>query len=566
MIDGDFESARRTADDPQIDGAGLPGVLGTGPGDRDANDRHARRAMTKVDGVVTDGSGEEAHLVPTHVPIKFIRDPRGLLGVVEGLREVGFDFRRFYFLTELGVGAQRGGHAHRRLRQCLISLRGSVDIALEGPGGRFQFRLDTPEKALIIPPGYWRTLDGLAPESLVGVLASDYYDEADYIRDYDVFRSELTQATDNVVPYIDLKRTVDAIGPILSEALSSALASGQYIGGAALEKFEREFAVYCGTSKTVGMANGLQALELALRAKGIGSGDDVLIPANTFVATALAVTNVGANPVLVEVEPDTGLIDASDIERRISPRTRAIIPVDLYGHPVDMDPIEEMARRFGWFVLEDAAQAQGARYKGRPCGSLGDAAAFSFYPTKNLGALGDAGAVTTSDEALAAAVRKFGNYGASERYYHETIGTNSRLDPIQAAVLSAKLPLLEGWNERRRKLADIYLAELTGIRGLELPGLRSWATPVWHVFQVRTPEGQRDRFRKSLADKGVMTNVHYPVPVHLQKCYRDKGWRQGDFPVAESFCARTVSLPLDPFHSLAEIEKVITCVRSFFRG
>jgi dTDP-3-amino-3,4,6-trideoxy-alpha-D-glucose transaminase len=487
-----------------------------------------------------------------------------LLGVVEGLREVGFDFRRFYFLTELAEGAQRGGHAHRRLRQCMISLRGSADVALEGPAGHFRFRLDTPEKALIVPPGYWRTLDGLAPESLVGVLASDYYDEADYIRDYDVFRSQLAGATDSVVPYIDLKRAADAIGPMLSEALSSTLASGQYIGGTILDRFEQEFAQYCQTSRAVGMANGLQALELALRARGVGPGDEVVLPANTFIATALAVTNVGASPVLVDVEPDTGLIDASEIEGRISPRTRAIIPVHLYGHPADMDPILDIGRRFGCFVLEDAAQAHGARYKGRVCGGLGDAAAFSFYPTKNLGALGDAGAVTTSDAGLAATVRKLGNYGASERYHHETVGVNSRLDPIQAAVLSKKLPLLEGWNERRRRLADVYLTELAGIEGLDLPAVRSWAVPVWHVFQVRTPDGQRDRFRKNLGDNGVTTNVHYPVPVHLQKCYQNAGWRPGDFPVAESLCARTVSLPLDPFHRLAEIEKVISCVRHFF--
>ena len=519
-----------------------------------------------MDCIVTGDSWRETRLCPTLVQIKIIRDPRGLLGVVEGLREVGFDFRRFYFLTGLAEGAQRGGHAHKRLRQCVISLRGNADVALEGPGGHFRFRLDTPEKALIIPPGYWRTLDGLGPESLIVVLASDYYDEGDYIRDYDVFRSELARATDDVVPYIDLRRAADAIGPMLSEALSSSLASGQYIGGPILDRFEREFAQYCGTSRAVGMANGLQALELALRASGIGPGDEVLVPANTFVATALAVTNVGAAPVLVDVEPDTGLIDASKIERRISARTRAIVPVHLYGHPADMDPILDIARRFGCFVLEDAAQAHGARYKGRVCGSLGDAAAFSFYPTKNLGALGDAGAVTTSDEVLAAAVRKLGNYGASERYRHDVVGANSRLDSIQAAVLSKKLPLLKGWNERRRRLADVYLTELAGIEGLDLPAVRSWADPVWHVFQIRTPDGQRDRFRKSLADHGVLTNVHYPVPVHLQKCYEHMGWRPGDFPVAESLCARTVSLPLDPFHRLAEIEKVIGCVRSFFRA
>ena len=301
---------------------------------------------------------------------------------------------------------------------------------------------------------------------------------------------------------------------------------------------------------------------LALRAWGVGPGDEVIVPAHTFAASALAVDEVGAEVVLVDVEPDTGLMDMSKLEPLISERTRVIMPVHLYGHPADMDGLIDAIDGRDIRVLEDACQAHGARHRGRRCGGLGDAAAFSFYPTKNLGALGDGGALTTPFPDTADEVRMIANYGSVEKYVHEVMGRNSRLDPVQAAVLAAKLEHLDAWNARRSELAMRYFAGLKDVRGIELPAVRSWAEPVWHVFAVRVP-GQRDELKAFLADQGVGSNIHYPTPVHLQPCYAGR-WRAGQFPVAEALGASLLSLPLDQTHTDREVDFVIDRVRAFF--
>jgi dTDP-3-amino-3,4,6-trideoxy-alpha-D-glucose transaminase len=288
----------------------------------------------------------------------------------------------------------------------------------------------------------------------------------------------------------------------------------------------------------------------------------VIAPAHTFVATALAIEAVGATPVLVDVEPDTGLMDMGAVEAALTERTRAVIPVHLYGHPADMDRLAAVVGGRDIKVLEDAAQAHGARYKGRRCGSLGDAAAFSFYPTKNLGALGDGGALVTSSAETADAARMLGAYGAREKYRHEIAGGNSRLDPLQAVVLGVKLDHLDLWNARRGELALRYFLGLADLRGLELPAVRVWAQPVWHVFPVRAP-GVRDELQAFLAKHGIGTNIHYPTPVHLQPCYAGR-WQAGDFPAAEALAGSLLSLPLDPTHSDREIDYVIARVRDFF--
>ena len=409
-------------------------------------------------------------------------------------------------------------------------------------------------------------MDEFDRQSLVGVLASDDYDADDYIRDYDEFRDWLAgrRAEDAPVPYLDLRRAHGGMRPELNAAIGATIESGQFIGGPLVADFERDFAAYCDTGCAVGVANGLEALLLALLAKGIGPGDEVLIPAHTFVATALAVTHSGATPVPVDVEEDTGNIDPGAIHGALSPRTRAIIPVHLYGHPADMDAIARIAASRGLFVLEDSAQAHGALYRNRRCGSLGDAAAFSFYPTKNLGAMGDAGAVTTANADLAAEVRLLGNYGSARRYDHERLGFNSRLDPIQAAVLCTKLKHLDDWNARRRALAARYLDGLSGLDPLGLPAVRPWATPVWHVFRIRVPDGRRDALRTFLHAHGVGTNIHYPVPVHRQSCYSNAGFDLSRYPVADRLAQQTLSLPLDARHTHAEVDRVIDLVRAFF--
>ncbi|WP_167332681.1 aminotransferase class I/II-fold pyridoxal phosphate-dependent enzyme [Rhizobium freirei] len=502
---------------------------------------------------------------PRVVQVKTVKDPRGLLGVVEGLKEVGFDFKRFYFLTELREDSERGGHAHKRLSQCFVALRGGVTIKLEGFGKRHEFRLDSYDKALILPPGYWRELVDFDSDSLVAVLASDYYDQKDYIRNYEEFLSYSRPAPVTKVPYIDLGRHVDAMRGELQKAVDRTFDSGMFIGGSLVEEFEVAFAHYSGAAKAVGVANGYDALELALRARNIGSGHEVIVPAHTFVATALAVVRAGATPILVDVERDSALMDVSQVEALITPRTRAVIPVHLYGHPVDMDPLIEIARRHDLFVLEDAAQSHGAFYKGRRCGSLGDAAAFSFYPTKNLGAYGDAGGVTSGDPDLIAKVKQLGNYGASRKYYHDDLGVNSRLDPMQAAFLLRKLDRLDRWNARRVELARRYIDGLSDIDGLRLPAVRNWAEPVWHVFAVQVAEGRREALESWLAGVGVGTNIHYPLPIHHQKCFSGFRWDPNSFPIAQDLTQSVLSLPLDAFHTDDEIDYVIEQTRNFFK-
>lgn len=508
---------------------------------------------------------KSVHNFPKLIDLQIVADQRGSLGVIEAARHAGFTFQRFYFLTDIKDGAVRGSHAHKRLRQCIVALRGGVTIAISKGGVRTSYRLDAIGRALVLPPGYWRDLYDFTSDALVGVLASEAYDEDDYIRNYDAFTEwEQARLSSLEIPYLDLKRYHDQLGPQMEQAIARVLRSGWYIGGEAVAQFEKEFSHYCEAQATVGVANGLDALVLSLRAKGIGSGDQVILPANTFVATALAVSQVGAEPVLADIDPASGLMDIAATASAVSSRTKAIIPVHLYGHPADMDPLISIAQRHDLFLLEDAAQAHGARYKGRACGSLGDAAAFSFYPTKNLGALGDAGAVTAADPLFIDAVRNLGNYGSTIKYRHDVAGSNSRLDPLQAAVLSLKLKYLTAWNERRKHLANRYMMGLADIADIRLPQVQSWAEPVWHVFSIRVSAECRDRLREALSKRGIGTNIHYPIPIHLQPCYSAQGWLSGMFPESERASVESLSLPLDPLHRDDEIDLVIEAVREFF--
>jgi dTDP-4-amino-4,6-dideoxygalactose transaminase len=498
------------------------------------------------------------------VPLQTIPMENGILGVAEVSKHLGFPIHRAYYIRDVPTGQGRGGHGHKALRQAFLCLRGSFSLSITR-GGRIEtVVLDRPDVAAVVEPGCWRDLSDFSADSVVIVLASDEYDEADYIRTYHEFlRWEADAAPVTTVPYLDLARGARELAPELELVTRRVLRSGYFIGGPETQRFEDRFAAYCSSAHMVGAGNGLDALVLALRAWDIGPGDEVIMPAHTFIATALAVDEVGAAPVLVDVEPDTGLMDVGKVEAAITDRTRAVMPVHLYGLPVDIDALKAVLAGRDIRILEDACQAHGARYKGRRCGALGDAAAFSFYPTKNLGALGDAGGLTTDDPALAERVRMLGNYGSRVKYAHELVGRNSRLDPLQAAMLGAKLERLDGWNARRRDLAARYFAALSDLPGLELPAVRAFAEPVWHVFPVRAP-GRRDALIAFLAERGVGTNIHYPTPIHLQPCYTGR-WQEGDFPVSEAFAASVLSLPLDQTHTEAEIDYVIAQVQAFFR-
>jgi dTDP-4-amino-4,6-dideoxygalactose transaminase len=355
------------------------------------------------------------------------------------------------------------------------------------------------------------------------------------------------------VPFVDLAALHRASRPGLDAAYARVLASSRFILGPECAAFEREFAAYCGVEHCVGVGNGLDALHLVLRGYGIGPGDEVIVPAHTFIATWLAVTYAGATPVPVDVRPEYYTLDVDRLPAAITVRTRAVIPVHLYGQPADMDPIVELARRHGLKVIEDAAQAHGARYRGRPAGSLGDAATFSFYPTKNLGALGDGGAVATNDAELARSLRRLRNYGSESKYGHEVAGFNSRLDEIQAALLRVKLPAVDGLNHERRRLAELYRQGLAKT-GLGLPGTPDWAEPVWHLFVVRASD--RAALGARLDRAGIGWLVHYPRPPHLTPAYAHLGYGPGSFPVAERLASEVVSLPMGPHVSDAAAAEV----------
>lgn len=359
------------------------------------------------------------------------------------------------------------------------------------------------------------------------------------------------------VPFLDFQEAHLEIRQELDAAYDRVLNSGWFILGKEVEAFEREFAAYCEAEHCVGVGNGLEALHLILRAYGIGPGDEVIVPANTYIATWLAVSYAGARPVPVEPDARTYNIDPALIEAAITPATKAILPVHLYGQPAEMDPINAIAARHGLKVIEDAAQAHGARYRGRRVGGLGDAAGFSFYPGKNLGALGDGGAVVTNDVELADRVRVLRNYGSRVKYHNEVKGFNSRLDEIQAALLRAKLPVLDDWNARRREVAARYRDELAGSE-LGLPFVPEWAEPVWHLFVVRHP--RRDELQQRLQQAGIGTMIHYPIPPHLQPAYAELGFGVGAFPITETIHREVVSLPMGPQLTGAQQGRVLAAV------
>jgi len=357
------------------------------------------------------------------------------------------------------------------------------------------------------------------------------------------------------VPFLDFVGPYEELKTELDEAYFRFMRSAWYILGKEVEAFEQEYAQYCGSKYCVGVANGLEALHLVLRAYGIGAGDEVIVPSNTYIATWLAVSYADAKPVPVEPDPRTSNIDPVRIEAALTPKTKAIMPVHLYGQPADMDPIMEIAQKHGLKVIEDNAQAQGARYKGRRTGSLGHAAGHSYYPGKNLGALGDAGAVTTDDPELADKVRTLRNYGSKKKYYNDVKGYNSRLDELQAAFLRVKLKKLDEWNQRRKVVAERYQKALPKTAELTLPFVPEWAEPVWHLYVVKTP--RRDALQQKLTERGIGTLIHYPVPPHLSGAYANGVWPRGKFPLAEQLADTVLSLPMGPHLTNEQAEVVI---------
>lgn len=365
-----------------------------------------------------------------------------------------------------------------------------------------------------------------------------------------------------MIRFVDLPRQIASIRGELDAAIDRVISRANFILGEQVEIFEKDFAHLCETKHCVGVDNGGTALELALRALGVGEGDAVILPANTFIASVTAVSITGAKPVLVDVDEKTYNIDPALVKAAVTANTKVIMPVHLYGQIADMDSLLKIAIERNIFILEDACQAHGARYKGKRAGSLGDGAAFSFYPGKNLGAFGDAGAVVTNDGELAEKVRLLRNYGSKEKYYHELVGWNKRIDTLQAAILEVKLAHLKEWNQKRLSHAKMYNELLTVIEQVTPPYVPDWAKPVFHLYVIRVP--RRDELREFLSEKEIETGIHYPLPIHLQKAYLHLGYKKGDFPITEKLAGEILSLPMFPELEAREIETVVSAINQFF--
>jgi dTDP-4-amino-4,6-dideoxygalactose transaminase len=370
------------------------------------------------------------------------------------------------------------------------------------------------------------------------------------------------QSVTETIPFVDLQAQYRAIKDEVDAAVAEVMRAGNFILGRQVEEFEQAFAAFVGCRYGVGVGNGLDALRVALAALGVGPGDEVILPANTYIATALAVSAVGARPVLADCDPRTYNLDAGNIAAAVTPRTKAVMPVHLTGQAADLDAVNEIADKHGLLVVEDAAQAHGARYKNKPCGSFGAAAGFSFYPGKNLGAYGDAGLVTTNDAALAEKMRRLRNYGQRVKYEHVEAGLNTRLDTMQAAVLQVKLKYLPAWNAARARHAALYREALAGVGDLSFQQESPFSTHIYHLFIVETE--RRDELAAHLSRANIQNGIHYPIPIHLQEAYKDLGYARGAFPHSERAARRMLSLPMFPELSEAQIGRVADEIRRFF--
>lgn len=491
-------------------------------------------------------------------------DPRGILVPIELTSQVPFTVQRVYFITKADPALPRGFHAHRRTREAMVCVSGSCDLRLRSrDGAQTSIEMDDPGRMVIIEPGLWREMHNITEDAVILVLASLPYDEGDYIRDQTSFDMEQPKGVVTAVSSLDLKRENAAFEPALSAAVQRVVDSGWYVGGPEVKEFEERWAAFCGARHAVGVGNGLDAMELVLRAWGVGPGDEVIVPANTYIATWLAVDAVGARVVPVEPDPATFNISAPTIEPALTNRTKVVLGVHLYGRSLDHAPIRRLCDERGIKFLEDGAQGHGASKDGVRVGAQGHAAAFSFYPTKNLGALGDAGAITTDDPATAESVALLGNYGSKVKYVNDVKGRNSRLDAIHAAALLAKLPRLDSGSEHRRILAGRYQQKLGKIEGLELPAAPLSAEEhVWHTYVVRCAD--RLGLQTHLQRQGIQTLIHYPIAPFDQQAYADYGLDPANFPISRSIHKNCLSLPISATHTELEIDHVCDAITDFF--
>ena len=493
----------------------------------------------------------------------------GNLVVAENFREIPFSVKRVYYTYGADASTIRGRHAHKSLQQVLVCVYGKIKLTLDDAVSVQNVVLDSPDKGFLVDCGVWHTMEWLQNGSVLLVMASDFFSEEDYLRDYDKFLQWISRKknlherkgkrTDMKVPFNALKPQFEMYASEYLNASSRVLQSGWYILGGEVKAFEEEFAAYVGCSECVGLASGLDALTLSIKALNIGDGDEVILPSNTYIAAVLSVTACGACPIFVE--PDNFYcINPYLLEHAVTAKTKAVLPVHLYGQPCEMEPILELCRKYSLALIEDCAQSHGATYRGRMTGTFGDFGCFSFYPTKNLGAFGDGGAVVTGNPDLAKKVRMLRNYGSSQKYINEIEGINSRLDEIQAALLRVKLEHLHELEKERREIAEYYLSRIKN-PSIYLPLVREGVVHVWHLFVIGTEN--RDLLQSYLQENGIETQVHYPIPPHLSGAYERLNYKAGDFPVAEEYAATLLSLPLYNGMGREEIDWVCTILNRF---
>jgi len=525
-----------------------------------------------TEGLISDNYFEISLPETTLLDLPRIEFREGNITPLEGLDIVPFDIKRVFYIYDIPGGESRGAHAHKKCHQLIIAASGSFEVLVDNGIEQKVYSLNRPYQALLVPAGFWSHERSFSSGSVCLVLASEYFEESDYIRSYNEFKvySGVTKSetqTDEV-KFLDIQKITELRLPQIKEAACRVIDSGWFLLGKETARFEHNYSEFIGSKFCIALANGLDALRLILRAYieigVLNKGDEIIVPANTYIATIIAISDNDLIPVLVEPDLNTYQIDALKIENAVTIKTKAVMIVHLYGRNAYSKLISDICNKHGLLLLEDNAQSAGCIYNGKRTGSFGDAAAHSFYPAKNLGALGDAGAVTTNNPVLADVIRKLANYGQSEKYYFDYIGYNSRMDEIQAAVLCEKLKTLDEENQRRVEIAEYYIKNIKNPL-IELPYHDESnsdiydGSNVFHIFPVFTEN--RDLLQKYLEQNGVQTQIHYPVPPHKQHCYKE--WNVLSYKITEIIHERELSLPISPVMSQFQLERIVSLINSW---
>jgi dTDP-4-amino-4,6-dideoxygalactose transaminase/acetyltransferase-like isoleucine patch superfamily enzyme len=527
--------------------------------------RHLRFLDAPSSGVTSAVGTGKSVIVSGAKLLSFPRfeDRRGILSFAQFETHLPWIPKRFFTITNVPQQEVRGYHAHKSVKQLLVCISGKVDVLVDDGKSRQTVLLDAPHHGLLLDVLVWSSQSYIEPGSVLLVLCSEKHDSEGYIHDYSEYLAIVNAPAPLKVPFLDIKAAAFEAEASVRGAFERVLSSSQFVGGPEVEAFEKEWAHYCQSSYCVGVGSGLAALHLLLRAADIGEGHEVMVPANTYIATLLAVSMTGAKCILVEPRADTRLLNPVLLERHLTPRTRAILSCDLYGTPVDYHAIQAFAKRHGIYFFSDAAQSHGAKYQGDVVGSdaLCDGTCFSFYPSKNLGALGEAGAVVTASKDLSDRVRILRNYGSRVRYFNEEKGFNERLDPLQAAFLRAKLPQLDKLNARRAAIAQKYRAAFESLPWIGLACVDEGVQSSNHLFVITCEK--RTKLQEHLKAHGVDTVIHYPVPPHLSSAYSDLELGLGSFPITETLANTVLSLPICPFLTEIQVDAVIEAIKLF---